>query len=232
MPTPIYSPTAAQVKLVQELSQSIKNAKVLQAMSTVPRHRFIASGWSAQAYTNAPLPIGFGQTISQPLVVARITELALDYLQVKPRKTHKVLEIGAGCGYQAAILQHCFREVYAIERDANLYRRTLENLDRLGYDRIRLLHKDGMRGHEQRAPYDAVIFSCALNITTSNFVDGLRLVLAPIFAQMARLSCLVVPAGSQHEQRLCFFARHQRDWELSYDLPVRFVACTPGVVSA
>ena len=231
MPTPIYSPTAAQVKLVQELSQSIKNAKVLQAMSTVPRHRFIASGWSAQAYANAPLPIGFGQTISQPLVVARITELVLNYLQVKPRKMYRVLEIGAGCGYQAAILQHCFREVYAIERDAHLYARTLDNLSSMGYERIRLLHKDGMLGHKQRAPYDAVVFSCALNIDGDNFAANLRQALKPIFAQMAQLSCLIVPAGGQHEQRLCFFARHQRDWELSYDLPVRFVACTPGVVS-
>ena len=232
MRTPVYPPTVAQVNLLQELSQSIKNTKVLQAMSAVPRHSFIASGWSAQAYANSALPIGFGQTISQPLVVARITELVLDYLQVKPRKTHKVLEIGAGCGYQAAILQHCFREVYAIERDANLYARTLDNLARMGYERIRLLHKDGMLGHKQRAPYDAVVFSCALNIDGDNFAANLRQALKPIFAQMAQLSCLIVPAGGQHEQRLCFFARHRHDWELTYDLPVRFVACTPGVVFA
>ena len=234
MKPPIYPASQAQTELVHKLGQSISNTTVLQALNSVPRHRFISSGWSAQAYADTALPIGFGQTISQPLVVARMTELLCNYLQTKPRKAHKVLEIGAGCGYQAAILQHCFREVYAIERDINLFKRTVQLLDQLGYEHIRLMHGDGMLGCPQRAPYDAVIFSCALNINNTlyqghGFERQLKEVLQPLFNQLGQLSCLLVPAGSRYEQRLCFFVRHKTDWQMSLDLPVRFVACTPGV---
>ena len=231
MQAPIYHPTPAQLALVSELKQHIANAQVLEALASVPRHSFVASAWSTKAYANVPLPIGRGQTISQPLVVARITELLLNYLYVRPRKTGKVLEIGGGCGYQAAVLQHCFDAVYSVEREAELFQRTRERLDQLGYNRVYLRHADGMLGWPQRAPFDAVVFSCGVSVGSANFEAGLRSILQPIFAQMAQLSCLVVPAGRGEDQRLCLFERHKHDWELSYDLAVRFVPCREGVNS-
>ena len=98
----------ARHSLYEDLARSIQNVRVLDAMMRVPRHAFVSSAWAAHAYKNVALPIGRGQTISQPQVVARVTELVVDYLSVSPRRARKVLEIGAGCGYQAMVLGHFF----------------------------------------------------------------------------------------------------------------------------
>ena len=139
----------------QIMARGVKDSNVIKAMLKVPRHSFVPKARRAYSYEDCPLPIGEGQTISQPYIVAYMTE-ALDL-----RPGDKVLEIGTGSGYQAAILGELVKEVYTIEIVAKLGKRARQTLDKLGYKNIHVKIGDGYKGWPDKAPFDAVIVTCA-----------------------------------------------------------------------
>ncbi len=145
-----------RLRMVERLRQDgCVDEAVLAAMASVPRHRFVDSGLAEQAYEDTSLPIGWGQTISKPSVVARMISL----LRGRPGgvQLHKVLEIGTGCGYQAAVLGQLARQVYSVERVRELFDKAREHLSDLRTDNLRLIYGDGRLGHGPNAPYDAII---------------------------------------------------------------------------
>jgi protein-L-isoaspartate(D-aspartate) O-methyltransferase len=155
--------------------RGVLDAAVLRAMRTVPRHEFVLPDYSDQAYADHPLPIGYGQTISQPYIVAAMTEL------LRLKRGERVLEVGTGSGYQAAILAELTDEVYSVEIIAELHARASEALKKLGYGRVQLKHADGYYGWEEHAPYDAIIVTAAPDHIPQPLVnqlnDGGRLVI-------------------------------------------------------
>jgi len=182
LPTPeaVTSPVATErhemVKLIR--SYGIKDENVLRAVDAVPRDRFVLPKYVNQAYADHALPIGYGQTISQPSLVAIMTEL------LRLRSDSKVLEIGTGSGYQAAILAELVQEVHTIEIVEELYVQAQERLTSLGYDNIRIKHGDGYYGWEEHAPYDAIIVTCAPDHIPQ-----------PLVKQLADGGRMVIPVG-------------------------------------
>jgi protein-L-isoaspartate(D-aspartate) O-methyltransferase len=203
-------------KLIAEIeSQGVSNSDVLRAMRAVPRHKFVLPQYLDQAYENHPLPIGYGQTISQPFIVAWMTEL----LELQPGE--KVLEIGTGSGYQAAVLAALgFVEVYSIEIVPELAESAAKRLQELGYDEVRVKQGDGYYGWAEYAPFDAIIVTAA--------PDHLP---APLADQLAEGGRIVIPIGPPGwYQSLWKFVK--KDGELTaYNLGgVAFVPFTgPGV---
>jgi protein-L-isoaspartate(D-aspartate) O-methyltransferase len=159
--------------------RGVTDQDVLEAMERIPRHEFVPEEYQSQAYADHPLPIGYGQTISQPYIVALMTEL----LELKD--TDRVLEIGTGSGYQAAILGEIVAEVYTVEIVEGLAAEAAERLERLGYTNVHTLHADGYYGWEEHAPYDAIIVTCA--------PDHIPL---PLVQQLKDGGKLVIPVGS------------------------------------
>ncbi|MGQ9627524.1 MAG: protein-L-isoaspartate(D-aspartate) O-methyltransferase [Anaerolineae bacterium] len=159
----------------QILTRDITDELVLAAMEKVPRHEFVPKELLSQAYNDHPLPIGYGQTISQPYIVALMTQL------LKIKRGEKVLEIGTGSGYQAAILAELTDEVYTVEIIGGLAKEAEERLQRLGYTKIKVKHADGYYGWEEYAPYDAIIVTCAPDHVPQPLIkqleDGGRLVI-------------------------------------------------------
>ena len=155
--------------------RGVRDAEVLRAFRAVPRHEFVLPEYLQLAYADRPLPIGYGQTISQPYIVAVMSEL------LKLKRGDRVLEIGTGSGYQAAILAELTDEVYSVEIIEELHRRATETLQRLGYDNVRTKHADGYYGWEEHAPYDAIIVTAAPDHIPQPLVkqlkDGGRLVI-------------------------------------------------------
>ncbi len=155
--------------------RGVTDQEVLDAMERVPRHKFVPDELKSQAYADRPLPIGYGQTISQPYIVALMTEL----LQLK--STDRVLEIGTGSGYQAAILAEVVAEVYTIEIVEGLALESSERLKRLGYANVHTMHADGYYGWEEHAPFDAIIVTAAPDHIPQPLVqqlkDGAKLVI-------------------------------------------------------
>ncbi len=146
---------AVRASMVRKLAaQGVREARVLAAMEAIERHRFVDSALAAQAYEDTSLPIGLGQTISKPSVVARMLDLLL---QGRAQPLGRVLEIGTGCGYQAAVLSRLAAEVYSIERLRGLHERARENLRPLRLANLHLLLGDGMQGYAKGAPYAAMI---------------------------------------------------------------------------
>ncbi len=179
-------------RLVQRLEdQGIRDRRVLERMSAVPRHLFVDEALASRAYEDTALPIGFGQTISQPYIVARMTEalLAGGALQ-------RVLEIGTGCGYQTAILAAFTAELYTIERIEPLLGRARRSLRELKIRNVRLRLEDGSAGWPARAPFDAILLTAAP-----------RVVPAALFDQLAVGGRLVAPVGPEGRQTL---VRHTR----------------------
>lgn len=146
---------AVRLAMVQRLvAQGLRHPGVQQAFATVERHRFVDSGLVAQAYEDTSLPIGWGQTISKPSVVARMLELLC---ADRPARLGRVLEIGTGCGYQAALLSHLCQEVYSMERIRSLHERARENLRPLRLPNVHLIFGDGMAGFPSGAPYAGIV---------------------------------------------------------------------------
>ncbi len=166
-------------------ARGVRDERVLDAMARVPRHEFVAERYLGQAYEDHPIPIGEGQTVSQPYIVA----LMLEALQLEPSDT--VLEIGTGSGYQAALLAELCRHVYSIERHAALAREAEQALARLGYSNVTVLVGDGSAGLPQFAPYDAIIVSAAA-----------PQVPPPLFEQLREGGRMVVPVGPAACQEL------------------------------
>jgi protein-L-isoaspartate(D-aspartate) O-methyltransferase len=154
---------------------------VLRAMRTVPRHRFVPPELVAESYRDRPLPIGLGQTISQPFIVALMTEL------LDPRPDARVLEIGTGSGYQAAVLAECVAKVYTIEIVAPLGARAREVLSGLGYKNVEVRIGDGYKGWPEAAPFDAIIVTAAPDHIPQ-----------PLLEQLAPKGRMVIPVGSRH----------------------------------
>lgn len=144
---------AKRADLIQELFTSgIRNQAILNAMQAIPRHCFVPAYFQNEAYLNSALPIGEGQTISQPYIVARMTELVFD-----PSHCQKILEIGTGSGYQAAVLAQLYDEVYTVERIQGLLERATHCFQQLNINNIQSFYQDGYEGYFEGAPYDAVI---------------------------------------------------------------------------
>jgi len=196
----------------QILSREVKDQRVLAAMAAVPRHEFVPPDQRPSAYEDRPLPIGEGQTISQPYIVARMTEL----LEVKAGD--KVLEIGTGSGYQAAILAELTPQVYTIEILPTLASRAEQTLHRLGYHTVKVKTGDGYQGWPQYAPFDAIIVTCAPEDVPKALVEQLR--------EGGRM---VVPVGPQWTYQTLYLLRKQRG-ELTQQavIPVRFVPMVHG----
>jgi len=151
------------------IAYGVKDAAVIEAMRSVPRHEFVPEEYLAQAYANHPLPIGYGQTISQPYIVALMTEAA----EVKPDNV--VLEVGTGSGYQAAVLAEVVDHVYSMEIIGALVDRAVSTFERLGYSNITVKHGDGYFGWEEHAPFDAIIVTAAPDHVPQPLVQQLKI---------------------------------------------------------
>jgi len=191
-----------------ETGRAALSERVMSAMSTVPRHEFVPAWERSSAYADRPLPIGHGQTISQPFIVALMTDLA------DLRPDDSVLEIGTGCGYQAAVLAAVARNVYTIEIVEPLGREAADRLKRLGYDNVTARVGDGYQGWPEHAPFDAIIVTAAP-----------RDVPQPLIDQLKPGGRLVVPVGGQGSGQTLLVLEKQRDGSLSRRevLAVRFV---------
>ena len=167
-----------KIRLILELRESgISNSRVLSAIEKIPREKFISENYRNQAYENIALPIENNQTISQPYVVAKMTEL------LNVNLNHKVLEIGTGSGYQCAILSHLSRRVYTIERIKNLYDKSLSVFKKLNLTNIVAKYDDGNKGWEEQIPFDRIIFTAATdNISDKIFshIDNGGIIVCPI----------------------------------------------------
>lgn len=191
--------------------KGISDEVVLAAMSIVPRHLFVEEALASRAYEDTALPIGFEQTISQPFVVARMIEAAR-----AGRALGRVLEIGTGCGYQAAVLAQIAKEVYSIERISGLLERARANLRELRLRNLRLVHADGMPGLPEAAPFDAIIVAAA----AAQLPEALR-------AQLAPGGRLIAPVGAQ-DQTLCLIERTRSGFTEQWMDPVNFVPMRMG----
>lgn len=165
---------AVRSRMVHKLAaQGVADPRVLAAMNAVERHRFVDSALVNQAYEDTSLPIGLGQTISKPSVVARMIELLLAGRAGAGGKLGRVLEVGTGCGYQAAVLSHVAAEVYSIERLRGLHERARENLRAFRLANVHLLFGDGMAGFAQGAPYAGIIAAAGGEAVPSQWTDQL-----------------------------------------------------------
>jgi protein-L-isoaspartate(D-aspartate) O-methyltransferase len=165
---------AVRTRMVQKLAaQGLSHPRVLSAMNAVERHRFVDSALVNQAYEDTSLPIGLGQTISKPSVVARMIELLLAGRTGQDGRLGRVLEVGTGCGYQAAVLSHVATEVYSIERLRGLHERARENLRAFRLANVHLLFGDGMAGFPQGAPYAGIIAAAGGEAVPAAWADQL-----------------------------------------------------------
>jgi protein-L-isoaspartate(D-aspartate) O-methyltransferase len=186
-----------RVRMVDRLrEQGIRDRRVLDAMAAVPRHLFVEEALASRAYEDTALPIGFAQTISQPYIVARMIEILM---QKKPPQN--VLEIGTGCGYQAAVLARIFPEVYSIERIKGLHERARANLLGLRLSNLRLVHGDGYAGLEKAAPFHAIVVAAAAPAVPE-----------ALLRQLAPGGRMVLPLrdGARGAQRLVLLERNGR----------------------
>jgi protein-L-isoaspartate(D-aspartate) O-methyltransferase len=193
--------------------EGIRDERVLTAIAAVPRHIFVEQAMAHRAYEDTALPLILGQTISQPFVVARMIEL----LHAGRESLGRTLEIGAGCGYQAAVLAMLTREVFAVERLAPLLAKARDHLRQLKLSQVRLKHADGMGGLPEAAPFDTIIVAAA--------ASGIP---QPLLDQLAPGGRLMIPIGSD-PQVLCLIERGPQGFVESRFDAVRFVPLLPGV---
>jgi protein-L-isoaspartate(D-aspartate) O-methyltransferase len=203
-----------RARMVERLrAEGIRDERVLTAIASVPRHIFVEAAMAHRAYEDTALPLILGQTISQPYIVARMIELLL----AGRDSLGRTLEIGAGCGYQAAVLAALTREVFAVERLAPLLAKAREHLRQLKLGYIRLKHADGMGGLPEAAPFDTIIVAAAAAGVPQRLRD-----------QLAPGGRLLIPVGTD-PQVLCLIERGPQGFvESRYDA-VRFVPLLPGV---
>jgi protein-L-isoaspartate(D-aspartate) O-methyltransferase len=193
------------------LDKEALDPRVMAAMGKVPRHAFVPAIQRHKAYTNRPLPIGYGQTISQPYIVALMSDL------IKPQAGDKVLELGTGSGYQAAILAELTGQVYSIEIIEPLGKQADERLSRLGYDNITLRIGDGYYGWEEHAPFDAIVVTAAASHVPP-----------PLVAQLKIGGRMIIPVGSRFlTQQLVLIEKQPGGQLITWQiLPVKFVPLT------
>lgn len=193
--------------------QGITNSKVLAVMAEIPRHVFVDEALESRAYEDTALPIGHNQTISQPYIVARMTELLLEK---GPRS--KVLEIGTGCGYQTAVLAKLVQQLYSVERIAPLMKKARDLLWELGIKTVGFKHSDGGWGWPEHAPFDGILAAAA----PAEIPDAL-------LAQLAVGGVMVIPVGGEGRQDLHRITRSENGFEDEVIEPVTFVPFLSGV---
>lgn len=199
--------------LAQLLSQEgIRNTKVLRAIANIPRELFIPDALRHKAYQNTALPIGQGQTISQPYIVARMTELLLQ----SDNSAQNVLEIGTGSGYQTAVLAQLFQKVFSVERIKTLQFQAKRRMNQLNLHNVAMKHGDGWQGWASKGPFDAIIVTAA----ASHIPEQL-------FLQLNQGGRLIIPVG-QENQQLQSITRHEDAFETQIIEAVRFVPLVPG----
>lgn len=189
--------------------RGITNQSVLGAMQKVPRHEFVPLAVREDAYDDSPLPIGYGQTISQPFIVAFMTE------QLAPQRHERILEIGTGSGYQAAVLAELASEVYTIEIVPELATRAAQDLKRLGYTNVFVRAGDGYAGWPEKAPFDAIIVTCAPEKVPPELAR-----------QLKESGRMIIPVGEVWNQELVYLRKREGKLEQRSVLPVRFVPMT------
>jgi protein-L-isoaspartate(D-aspartate) O-methyltransferase len=186
--------------------RGVANERVLYAMAAVPRHEFVPAFWSNQAYADEPLPIGYGQTISQPYIVAAmVASLALS-------GSENVLEIGTGCGYQAAVLSLLAREVHSVEILPELAQPAAERLQRFGYCNVHVHKGDGTLGWPEFSPYDAILIAAAAPAIPE-----------PLVQQLAEGRRLIAPVGDEDKQELQLITKREGQLIVRPGGPCRFV---------
>ena len=208
-----YDALRREMVLTQIEGRGVADPATLAAMSAVPRHEFVPADWRSVAYTDGPLPIGEEQAISQPYVVALMTErLAL-------RPGEKVLEVGTGSGYQAAVLAEVGARVFTIEIFESLAREADERLDRLGYERVEVRHGDGYLGWPGEAPFDAIIVTAAPDAIPQPLIDQLR-----------PGGRMIIPVGPEGAVQELVLLRKGEDGRVTTESvsPVRFVPLLRG----
>ncbi len=208
-----YAPLRQQMIERDIRGRGVSDAVVLNVMGRIPRHLFVDAAYRGQAYDDHPLPIGEGQTISQPYVVALMTEaLGLE-------SSDRVLEIGTGSGYQAAVLAEIAREVYTLEIRQALAERAARTLSDLGYRNVQVRHADGYFGWEEHAPFDAIIITAAANHIPP-----------PLIKQLREGGRLIVPLGSTvYYQTLTLATKRKGNLDVVQLCPVAFVPMTGEV---
>lgn len=202
-------------RLIQRLKdRGINNQQVLAIMRQCPRHLFVDEALASRAYEDTALPIGHGQTISQPFIVARMTEILL-----QGGVRNKVLEVGTGSGYQTAVLSGLVPRVFSVERIALLLKQARERFYQLKLNNIRLKHSDGSWGWEENAPYDGIIVTCAPEHIPENLLQ-----------QLAPGGRLVIPVGNNKGQSLRVIDRNGSTFEESEWEAVSFVPLLSGQI--
>jgi protein-L-isoaspartate(D-aspartate) O-methyltransferase len=206
--TPASEFAAQRQRMVKEqlIPRDIHDERVLTAMGKVPREEFVPEDSRASSYADSPLPIGHDQTISQPFIVAYMTE------QLHPQPTDRVLEIGTGSGYQAAVLSELVKEVYTIEIIEPLAQSASARLARLGYKNAHVKIGDGYKGWPEVAPFDAIIVTCAPNKVPQPLTD-----------QLKEGGRMIIPVGVAADQQLYLLKKENGELEQRAILPVRFV---------
>ena len=207
-PAPIVDLAGERQRMVQEqlMPRGVHDKRVLAAMSKVPREEFVPQASRAASYTDQPLPIGYDQTISQPYIVAFMTE------QLHPSSGDRVLEVGTGSGYQAAILSELVAEVYSIEIIEPLAKTAEATLQRLGYKNVFVKVGDGYKGWPEHTPFDAITVTCAPDHVPQPLID-----------QLKEGGRMIIPVGSFGDQELYLLEKKNGQLQRSAVLPVRFV---------
>ena len=205
---------SASVMVERQLrARGIDDPRTLRAMAKVPRERFVPNELTARAYEDNPLPIGFGQTISQPYIVAFMTQ------ELRSKPTDRVLEIGTGSGYQAAVLSELVAQVYTIEIVRPLAQRAAVVLEALGYKNVLVKGGDGYKGWPEHAPFDSIIVTAAPDHVPQ-----------PLIEQLKEGGRLIIPVGKSHAQRLYTYEKRGGQLKETGVIPVKFVPLTrdPG----
>lgn len=201
-------------RLVQRLrEQGITNLAVLDRIKNVPRHIFVDEALGSRAYEDTALPIGFGQTISQPYIVARMTEALLEFGSVD-----KILEVGTGCGYQTAVLAPLVGKTYSVERIAPLVARAKQRAKELGIKNVKFKHGDGIVGWKSVAPFDGILVAAAPLTVPEALLQQLKVG-----------GRLIVPVGPEGEQELIRFTRREQKIDKASLGPVAFVPLLGGI---
>ncbi|MDR2215480.1 MAG: protein-L-isoaspartate(D-aspartate) O-methyltransferase [Nevskiaceae bacterium] len=201
-------------RLVQRLrEQGITNLKVLERIRTVPRHIFVDEALASRAYEDTALPIGWGQTISQPYIVAKMTEALIAGPALR-----KVLEVGTGCGYQTAVLAPLVATLYSVERIAPLVKRARERVRSLDINNVRFKHGDGMKGWSTQAPFDGILAAAAPLTIPETLVE-----------QLAIGGRLIVPVGPEGQQQLLRITRREAGLHREVLGTVSFVPLLAGL---